>query len=212
MDIGEGGRRRRGISRSAAGRCLIRGRRCSCSSLSRRSGSSLRWRRRGYGWFHYDALSLDVEDSFVRVIMLLDTWGYLAVFAFVAVESSGIPFPGETMLVTAAIYAGSGHLSIAGVITAAAIGAIIGDNLGYAAGRFGGRTLVERYGKYVRLRPEHLERAERFFEKYGDRTVFFGRFIAVLRAWAAFLAGTNRSERWHVAPTFQEADGSLSDA
>lgn len=75
---------------------------------------------------------------------LLDTWGYLAVFVFVAIESSGIPFPGETMLVAAAIYAGSGHLSIRVVIAAVALGAIVGDNLGYWAGREGGRPLLLR--------------------------------------------------------------------
>ncbi|GAC1472366.1 MAG: hypothetical protein PVSMB7_24930 [Chloroflexota bacterium] len=137
---------------------------------------------------------------------LLNTWGYLAVFIFVAIESSGIPFPGETMLVTAAVYAGSGHLSIISVIAAAAAGAIIGDNLGYTAGRYGGRALVTKYGRFVRLKSEHLDRAETFFERYGDRTVFFGRFVAVLRAWAAFLAGTNRM-RWPKFLLFNAAGG-----
>ncbi|GAC1397120.1 MAG: DedA family protein [Chloroflexota bacterium] len=123
---------------------------------------------------------------------LLDTWGYPLVALFIAVESSGIPFPGETMLVTAAVYAGTGHLSIGWVITFAAAGAIIGDNLGYVAGRYGGRRLVARFGKYIWIRPHHLDYAERFFQKHGDKTVFFGRHLAILRAWAAFLAGTNR--------------------
>ena len=137
---------------------------------------------------------------------LLSTWGYLAVFLAVAIESSGIPVPGETMLVTGAIYAGTGHLWIAGVVVAAALGAVIGDNLGYAAGRYGGRRLVERYGKLVRIRPHHVQRAERFFDRYGDRTVFFGRFVAVLRAWAAFLAGTNRMH-WPKFLIFNAAGG-----
>src|SRR5947209_847254 len=123
---------------------------------------------------------------------ILGKYGYLVVGVSVAIESSGIPFPGETVLVTAAVYAGTGHIAIAWVIVAAAAGAIIGDNLGYTAGRYGGRPLVERYGRYVHLRPEALGRAEQFFNRYGDRTVFFGRFVAVLRAWVAFLAGTNR--------------------
>jgi membrane protein DedA with SNARE-associated domain len=133
--------------------------------------------------FHFTTSSLT---------QLLDRWGYPLVTLFVAVESSGIPFPGETMLVTAAVYAGSGHLSITGVIVAAALGAVIGDNLGYTAGRYAGRALVMRYGRYVRLKEQHLEYAERFFQRHGDKTVFLGRFVAVLRAWAAFLAGTNR--------------------
>ncbi len=137
---------------------------------------------------------------------LLDRYGYPLVTVFVGIESSGIPFPGETMLVTAAVYAGTGHLSIAGVIVAGALGAIIGDNLGYTAGRYGGRALITRYGRYVRLRPEHLSYAEKFFERHGDKTVFLGRFVAILRAWAAFLAGTNRM-RWPKFLLFNAAGG-----
>lgn len=129
---------------------------------------------------------------------LVETYGYPLVALFVAIESSGIPFPGETMLVTAAVYAGSGHLSILWVIVAGATGAIVGDNLGYTAGRYGGRPLILRYGRYIRIRPEHLDRAEVFFQRHGNKTVFLGRFVAVLRAWSAFLAGTNRMP-W---PTF----------
>lgn len=123
---------------------------------------------------------------------LLETWGYLAVFVFVAIESSGIPFPGETMLVTAAVYAGAGHLKIPFVIGAAAIGAILGDNAGYLVGRTLGREVVLKYGKYLRLDEKKLGSAEEFFARHGDKTVFLGRFVAVLRAWAAFLAGVNR--------------------
>ena len=137
---------------------------------------------------------------------LLDTWGYLAVFAFVAIESSGIPFPGETMLVTAAVYAGSGHLSISLVIGAAALCAIIGDNLGYWAGREGGRPLLNRYGKYLHLDEAKLQRADDFFARHGDKTVFLGRFVAVLRAWAAFLAGVNRMP-WPKFLVFNAAGG-----
>jgi membrane protein DedA with SNARE-associated domain len=122
---------------------------------------------------------------------LLDTWGYLAVFLFVAIESMGIPFPGETMLVTAGVYASTGHLKIQLVIAAAALGAIVGDNLGYLVGRRGGRPFLLRFGKYLHLDEARLARGQEFFERYGDRAVFFGRFVAVLRAWAAFLAGVN---------------------
>jgi len=157
-----------------------------------------------------DALSIFALFHFSTSTLtgLLDRYGYPLVTLFVAVESSGIPFPGETMLVTAAVYAGTDHLSIAGVIVAAALGAIIGDNLGYTAGRYGGHALVTRYGRYVRLRPEHLDSAERFFDKHGDRTVFLGRFVAILRAWAAFLAGTNRM-RWSKFLVFNAAGGIL---
>ncbi|HLV99017.1 MAG TPA: DedA family protein [Ktedonobacterales bacterium] len=121
-------------------------------------------------------------------------WGYPAVVLFIMIESSGIPFPGETMLLFASFTAGlpGSHLSIVGVIIAAALGAIIGDNLGYLVGRYGGRPFALRFGKYIFLREHHLDAAEQFFIRHGDKTVFFGRFIAVLRAWAAFLAGVNK--------------------
>jgi membrane protein DedA with SNARE-associated domain len=77
------------------------------------------------------------------------------------------------MLVAAAVYAGTGHLNIVFVIIAAAVGAILGDNIGYAVGRTGGRALVERYGKYIRVDTSKLATAERFFAKHGDKTVFW---------------------------------------
>ena len=123
---------------------------------------------------------------------VLSVIGYPAVTLFIMIESSGIPFPGETMLLLASFFAATTHqLAIPIVIACAALGAIIGDNLGYLVGRTGGRALVLRYGKYIFLKPHHLDYAEKFFEKHGDKTVFFGRFVAILRAWAAFLAGVN---------------------
>jgi membrane protein DedA with SNARE-associated domain/membrane-associated phospholipid phosphatase len=120
---------------------------------------------------------------------LVATYGYLFVFVLVGLESLGIPLPGETALVTAAAYAALGHLSIVFVIVAAAAGAIVGDNAGYWIGRIGGRAFVLRYGKKFRLNEEQLARAERFFHRHGGKTVFIGRFIALLRSWAAVLAG-----------------------
>jgi membrane protein DedA with SNARE-associated domain len=127
---------------------------------------------------------------------LLNTYGYLAVVLFVAIESTGIPFPGETMLLAAAIYAGTTHhLSIPLVIASAAVGAIAGDNLGFWVGREGGYRLLRRYGHYVRLDERKIKLGQYLFQKHGGKVVFFGRFVAVLRAWAAFLAGTDRM-RW----------------
>ncbi|GAC1627392.1 MAG: hypothetical protein NVS4B11_24660 [Ktedonobacteraceae bacterium] len=127
---------------------------------------------------------------------LLTTYGYWAVLVFVAIESIGIPFPGETMLLVAAIYAGTTHrLFIPLVIVAAATGAILGDNLGFWIGREGGYRLLRRYGRYIRLDERKLKLGQYLFMKHGGKVVFFGRFIAVLRAFAAFLAGTNRM-RW----------------
>src|SRR6185369_9385104 len=120
---------------------------------------------------------------------LLTTYGYLFLFLIIGIESFGVPLPGETALVTAAAYAASGRLHIIGVIAAAAAGAIVGDNAGYWLGREGGVALIHRFGKRVGLDDAKLARAHAFFERYGARTVFIGRFVALLRSWAAVLAG-----------------------
>ncbi|GHO65862.1 membrane protein [Ktedonobacter sp. SOSP1-52] len=123
---------------------------------------------------------------------LLASFGYPMVFLFVMIESIGIPIPGETMLLLGSFYAAIDHrLNIVFVIVCAAVGAIVGDNIGFVIGRKGGRPFVERYGKYVFIRQKHLAKAEQFFEHHGGKTVFLGRFTAILRAWAAFLAGVN---------------------
>lgn len=144
-----------------------------------------------------------------NLIHLLTTYGYLAVLLFVAIESIGIPFPGETMLLVAAIYAGTSHrLSIVLVIVAAASGAILGDNIGFWIGREGGYRLLRRYGRYIRLDERKLKLGLYLFRKHGGKVVFFGRFVAVLRAWAAFLAGTNRM-RWPPFLLFNALGGIL---
>jgi membrane protein DedA with SNARE-associated domain len=126
---------------------------------------------------------------------LLSNFGYLAVFALIAIESLGIPAPGETMLVTAAVYAGAtGNLLIEGVIAAAAAGAIIGDNIGYAIGRKGGYRLLLRHGHKLRIKESHLKVARYVFDRHGGKVVFFGRFVAILRTYAAFLAGVGQME------------------
>jgi membrane protein DedA with SNARE-associated domain len=138
---------------------------------------------------------------------LLASFGYPAVFAVVAGESLGIPVPGETMLITAAIYAGATHnLSIGGVIAAAIAGAIIGDNIGYAIGYKGGLSLLRRYGSYIRLDAKRLKVARYLFTKYGGRVVFFGRFVSILRTYAAFFAGTSHMP-WRRFFPFNAAGG-----
>ncbi len=123
---------------------------------------------------------------------LVATYGYWAVLLLVGVESIGIPVPGETMLVTAAIYAGTTHrLNIILVIAAAAAGAIVGDNIGFAIGHWGGYRLLRRYGKYVGVDEAKIKVGRYMFQRHGAKVVFFGPFIAILRALAAFLAGTN---------------------
>jgi membrane protein DedA with SNARE-associated domain len=137
----------------------------------------------------------------------LNSFGYAAVVLFIMIESSGIPFPGETMLLLAAFYAAvDQHLQIPLVIACAAFGAIVGDNIGFQVGRTGGRAFVHRFGKYLFLKPEHLDKAEVFFAKHGNKTVFLGRFVAVLRAWAAFLAGVN-GMKWTVFLLYNAAGG-----
>lgn len=121
---------------------------------------------------------------------LLETYGYWVVFLFVGIESLGIPLPGETALVTAAAFAALGHLSIAGVIATAAAGAVMGDACGYWIGRTGGLQLVRKYGRIVRFDEAKLDRVRTFFSRHGPKAVFFGRFVALLRTWAAILAGT----------------------
>lgn len=137
---------------------------------------------------------------------LIATYGYLGVGLGIGIESIGIPFPGETILVAAAIYAGAGHLSIVGVMLAAALGAIIGDNIGFLVGRYGGFQLLHRFGKYLKIYPRHLKHAEHFFQKHGGKTVFWGRFVSLLRMWAAFLAGANRMD-WRRFLLYNAAGG-----
>jgi membrane protein DedA with SNARE-associated domain/membrane-associated phospholipid phosphatase len=124
------------------------------------------------------------------IIRLVESYGYAVVFLFVAIESLGIPLPGETVLVTAGALAALGHLSIWWVIATAATGGIVGDAAGYWIGRLGGLALLKRYGSVIGFNDKKLARVHTFFEKHGPQTVFLGRFIALLRTWAALLAGT----------------------
>lgn len=120
---------------------------------------------------------------------LLGTYGYAFLFVIVGLESLGVPLPGETALVTAAAYAALGHLDIRLVIVTAAAAAIAGDSGGYWIGREGGLALVRRWGRRIHVNEHHLTMAHGFFERHGGKTVFIGRFVAILRTWAAVLAG-----------------------
>jgi membrane protein DedA with SNARE-associated domain len=137
----------------------------------------------------------------------IDNYGYEAVFVLVGLESIGIPIPGETALITAALYAATTHrLEIGIVIAAATAGAIIGDNIGFTLGRWGGYALLRRYGKYIRVDERRLKIGRYIFQEQGGKVVFIGRFIAVLRTYAAFLAGTNRMQ-WRRFLVFNAAGG-----
>jgi membrane protein DedA with SNARE-associated domain len=132
---------------------------------------------------HLHFLGLDIS-----IIGFLNSYGYLAVFLFIGVENLGIPFPGETMLVAASVYAATGcGMQEPFVILACIAGSIVGSSIGFFVGRVGGRGLLRK----LHVSDKHLAPAEAYFRRYGSATVFFGRFLAVLRAWAAFLAGLN---------------------
>ncbi len=129
----------------------------------------------------------------MNVSHLVSSYGYIAVFALVAVESLGVPLPGETVLIAAASYAGATHrLSIWLVFLVGAAAAVLGDTIGYWIGDVGGYRLLRRYGRYVRMDEPKIKVARYLFDRHGGAVVFFGRFVSVLRTYAAFLAGTTR--------------------
>ncbi|HXC84970.1 MAG TPA: VTT domain-containing protein [Trebonia sp.] len=127
---------------------------------------------------------------------LISSYGYWALFALVAAESLGVPLPGETALIIAGTYAGTTHrLNPWLIFAVAAAAAIIGDNIGFWIGDKGGYRLARRYGARFRLDERKLKTARYLFDRHGIYVVFFGRFVSILRTYAAFLAGTSRM-RW----------------
>lgn len=124
---------------------------------------------------------------------LLQTYGLALLFLLVGAESMGVPVPGETALITAAVLS---RWPIEWVIASAAAGAIVGDNVGYWLGRTGGRRVLERWGPIARHTRSALPRAERFFERHGGKAVFLARFVAFLRITAAWVAGISRMSWW----------------
>jgi membrane protein DedA with SNARE-associated domain len=130
--------------------------------------------------------------AILNVEHLISTAGYPLLFLIVMGESSGLPIPGETGLIAAAVLASQGKLDIVLVIVLAGAGAIVGDNIGYLIGRKGGRWLLERPGPFHTQRQNVLIIGEPFFERHGPKAVFFGRFLLGLRVWASWLAGATR--------------------
>jgi membrane protein DedA with SNARE-associated domain len=124
------------------------------------------------------------------------SWALVLLFVLVAVESAGIPVPGETALIACGVLASQDRLNIVAVIAVAATAAIVGDNIGYWIGRKGGRKVLERWGPVSKHARRVLPRAERIFAKHGGKTVFFGRFIAFLRITVAWLAGISHMPWW----------------
>ena len=123
---------------------------------------------------------------------LLGRWGYAVVFAVVLLQASGIPVPGTTALAAASVYAATTHrLEIVGVIIAAATAAILGFAISYAAGRFGGWRLLDRFGHRIGLTEVRLQTARAFFDQHGGPVVVLSRFVTGLRTWGGLIAGAN---------------------
>jgi len=126
----------------------------------------------------------------VSIQHLVDSGGYFAVFGLVAAESLGVPLPGETALVAAATYAGATHhLSVWAIFAVGCAAAVLGDSIGYLIGYKGGYRLLRRWGKYIRFDEPRIKVARYLFTRHGGKVVFFGRFVSILRTYAAFLAG-----------------------
>jgi membrane protein DedA with SNARE-associated domain len=136
-----------------------------------------------------------VSDFFLTVQPYLNHYGYWAVFGAILLEDFGLPVPGETMLIASALLASQGHMHIVPLLLIACVAAVTGDNIGYAIGRFGGRRLVLRYGRYVLITEERLQKAEGFFRRYGGVVVAVARFLAGLRQLNGIVAGTVKM-RW----------------
>ena len=128
----------------------------------------------------------------VQLIAILSSLGYLSVFLLITLENLGLPLPGETVLVGAAIYAGQTHqLDLIFIILAAASGGALGGTIGFWLGRIFGPMLTDKYGKLIGLTPRRIILGEYLFKKWGGLIIFLGRFVALLRVLAAILAGLN---------------------
>lgn len=136
---------------------------------------------------------MSISQFFDAMPLLFESYGLGALFGMILLESMGIPLPGETALISAAIYAGVTHrIGITEIVATATAAAVLGDALGYWIGRFFGLRLLLRYGRYVHVTQSRLKVGEYLFFRHGGKIVFFGRFVALLRVLAALLAGANR--------------------
>lgn len=122
-------------------------------------------------------------------------YGYWVIFLFVMLEDFGVPLPGETVLIAGAVDAGTGRLNIVAVGVLGFVAAVAGDNIGFALGHFGGRALALRWGRYVFLTEERLDKAERFFASHGGKVITMARFVEGLRQANGIIAGIS-GMRW----------------
>src|SRR5919107_1873729 len=127
-----------------------------------------------------------------QILTLISHYGYLVILFGVMLESTGVPLPGEAILLAAGVLVQRGHLDLGDTIAFAILGAVVGDQIGYWVGREGGRPFILRWGRYVRITPERLGQAERFFVRHGGKAVFLARFVAGLRVFGALVAGVSR--------------------
>src|SRR5215210_1621472 len=130
-----------------------------------------------------------------RILSLIEHYGYLVILFGVMLESTGVPLPGETILIASGILVQRGTLDLGDVIFFGILGAVVGDQIGYWIGREGGRLFILRWGRYVFITPERLARAEAFFARHGGKAVFLARFFSGLRVFGALVAGMSRM-RW----------------
>jgi membrane protein DedA with SNARE-associated domain len=135
---------------------------------------------------------MEFTSLFDALISLIPIHGPWIIFGIVALESAGVPLPGETILIAAALLAATtGQINIVAVVLAAAAGAIVGDGMGYMVGRQLGLPFLRRFGRHIYLDEDRLLIGRYLFFQHGNAVVFFGRFIGVLRMFAALLAGAN---------------------
>jgi membrane protein DedA with SNARE-associated domain len=157
---------------------------------------------------YFDPLWTLIEEygDFIlqRIELYMILYGYWVVFFGVMLENAGLPVPGETILLVAGYFASTGHLNIFLVMAIAAVGAVLGDNAGFAIGYHYGRGFLLKFGRFVFLTPKRLEHLENYFQSHGNKTIFVARFITGLRVFAAILAGASKM-RWRVFLTYNVA-------
>src|SRR5260370_17202295 len=136
----------------------------------------------------YERLASAPAPLLMNPTAIVDALGYPAAGLGILIESAGVPFPGEALLLAAAAWAAARNHSIVLVIVFGFLGSVAGADIGYFLGHRGGRPFVERFGNLFRIRPEHIAPAEMFFARHGDKAVLPARFILALRTWGPILA------------------------
>src|SRR5664279_863349 len=133
-----------------------------------------------------------IPDIIQALVPVMNTYGYWAVGALIFVEDFGMPVPGETILLAAAFFAGIGHLNIFIVMIVAFVAAFVGDNIGFAIGRYGGHAIINKYGKYIFMTPARFKKLEDFFNRHGGKIIIVARFVDGLRQVNGIIAGLSK--------------------